>query len=110
MRLVLDREVSRKIENSFEHVPYSICTSYVGRCSIPNGQQVFGILRREDDAADFRADQELLTQHGNANVLPSSIHFVLPQPENPLSALDVLRIFPHRLDAALEEVQLAIGF
>lgn len=110
MRLVLDREVSRKIEDSFEHVPYSICTSDVRRRAVPNGQQVFGILRRKDDAADFRTDEELLTKHGHANVLPSPVHFVLPQPEDPLSAFDVLRVLPHRLDATLKEVQLAIGF
>lgn len=110
MRLVLDREVSRKIEDSFKHISYSICTADISRRAVPNGQQVFRILRRKDDAADFRANQELLAQHGHANVLPSSVHFVLPQPQNPLATFDVLRVFPHRLDATLEEVQLAIRF
>lgn len=108
MRLVLNRKVCRKIEDPFEHVAYSICTSDVGRCSVPDGQQVFRVLGREDDPADLWAHQELLAQHRHADVLPSAVHFVLPQPEDPLSASDVLRVFPHGLDATLEEMQLTI--
>lgn len=38
MRLVLDRKVCGKIENPFKYVPYSICTTDVSCCSVPNGQ------------------------------------------------------------------------
>lgn len=47
-------------------------------------------------------------QHRHADILPCPIDFVFPQTQNPLAALDVLGIFPHRLDARFEQMQLAV--
>lgn len=61
MRLVFDRKVGWKIENSLEHVPYPICTAYVSCRTIPDGEEILWILGREHDAANLGPDEELLT-------------------------------------------------
>jgi hypothetical protein len=59
-----------------------------------------------NNSADFVAHVKLLPNHGEQQVLPYHRRQPFFHPKDPLSATPVLCVFPHRLDALLEQVEI----
>ena len=96
MSLVFNGRSRRQIQHSSKGVANAICDTNVVGSAIPDGQNILLIPDGNDCPANFLANHELFTEHGQNQVFPASGGQAFPQAYNPFAAVPVgLILFRH---------------